>query len=173
VALAGTEGHPVHAQGLAGSERVRGTYVDAQRRLQQSVAISQSIGQQAYLIGSLTWLGHVLHRLGQPAEARRHFCRALRGGIRAQAGKLLADTLAPIALLLADRGEAGRALELYALASRHAHVACSRWFEDMFGRHIAAATAALPPDAVVAAQERGRAGDLYATAAELLAELGG
>jgi hypothetical protein len=174
VALAVAEGHPVHAQGRAGSRGVRETYVEVERRLQQSVTICQGIGQQAYLICSLTWLGHASHRLGQPAEARQHFCRALRGGIQAQAGMLLADALAPIAFLLVDRGEVGRAAELYALATRHPHVACSRWFEDLFGRHIAAAAAAaLPPGAVVAARERGRARDLYATAAELLTELGG
>ena len=40
-------------------------------------------------------------------------------------------------------------------------------------RHIAtAAVATLPPEAVAAAQERGRARDLKATVAELLAELG-
>ena len=96
----------------------------------------------------------------------------MRGG-HVQASKLLVDTLAPVAFLLADRGEVERAVELYALASRHPNVACSRWFGDMVGRHIAAAAAALPFGAVVAAQERGRAGDLYAMAAELLTELGG
>ena len=75
------------------------------------------------------------------------------------------------ALLLADLGEAARAVELYALASRHPVVANSHWFEDVAGRHIAAAAATLPPDVVVAAQERGRAQDLEATVQELLAEL--
>ena len=75
------------------------------------------------------------------------------------------------ALLLADRGEAERAVELYALASRDPFVAHSRWFEDVAGVRIAAVAAALPPDVVAAAQERGRARDLWATARELLAEL--
>jgi hypothetical protein len=53
-------------------------------------------------------------------------------------------------------------------------VANSRWFEDVAGRHIAAAAAAqLPPDAVAAAQERGRVRDLWATVEQLLAELEG
>jgi hypothetical protein len=43
---------------------------------------------------------------------------------------------------------------------------------NVAGRHIAAAAAALPPDVVAAAQERGRAGDLWATVQELLAQLG-
>ena len=51
-------------------------------------------------------------------------------------------------------------------------MAKSRSFEDVAGQHIAAAAATLPPEVVTAAQERGRARDLEATVAELLAELG-
>jgi hypothetical protein len=73
----------------------------------------------------------------------------------------------------AVQGETERAVELYALASRYPHVAHSRWFEDVAGVHIAAVAAGLPPDAVAAAQERGRARDLWATVEELLDELKG
>ncbi|MBN2390702.1 MAG: hypothetical protein JXR84_08265 [Anaerolineae bacterium] len=76
------------------------------------------------------------------------------------------------ALLLADQGKVERAVEIYALASRHPFVANSCWFEDVAGRHIAAVAAKLPPEVVVAAQERGRARDLQATVLELLEELG-
>ena len=64
-------------------------------------------------------------------------------------------------------------MELYALASRYPFVANSRWFEDVAGKHIAAVAATLPPEVVAAAQECGRARDLGATVAELLAELEG
>jgi hypothetical protein len=63
-------------------------------------------------------------------------------------------------------------VELYALASRYPVVANSQWYEDVAGKQIAAVAATLPPDVVAAAQERGRARDLEATVAELLAELG-
>lgn len=46
-------------------------------------------------------------------------------------------------------------------------------FEDVFGRHIAAVGATLPPEVVTAAQACGRARDLDATVAEPLDELGG
>jgi hypothetical protein len=52
-------------------------------------------------------------------------------------------------------------------------VASSRWFKGVAGKHIAAVAATLPPEVVAAAQERGRARDLEATVAELLAELEG
>jgi hypothetical protein len=74
-------------------------------------------------------------------------------------------------LLLADLGEAARAVELYALALCSPHVANSRWYEDVVGVHISAAAETLPPEEVAAAEARGRARDLAATARELLAEL--
>jgi hypothetical protein len=77
-----------------------------------------------------------------------------------------------MALLLTDEGERERAVELYALASRYPYVSNSRWFEDVAGKHIAAVAATLSPEAVAAAQERGRARDMAATLEELLEELG-
>jgi len=67
-------------------------------------------------------------------------------------------------------GEGSETINLV-LASRYRYVANSRWFKDIARRHIAAVAATLPPDVVTAAQERGRARDLWATAAELLTEL--
>jgi len=72
---------------------------------------------------------------------------------------------------LIDEGEAERAIALYALASRYPFVANSCWFEDVAGRYIAAAAAALPLEMVQAAQEHGRARDLDVTVKELPAEL--
>jgi hypothetical protein len=60
---------------------------------------------------------------------------------------------------------------VYALASRYGHVAHSRWWEDVAGRPIAAAVAALPPGVAAAARERGRAQDLEATVEAFLAEI--
>jgi hypothetical protein len=62
-------------------------------------------------------------------------------------------------------------VELYALAARYPIVANSQWYEDVAGRHVAAVSAALPPDMVAAAQERGRARDINETVAELLIAL--
>jgi hypothetical protein len=77
------------------------------------------------------------------------------------------------ALLLADRGEVERAVELDALASCYDIVANSKWFEEVAGRPIAEAADGLPAEVEAAAQERGRAGDLEGTVEELLAQFGG
>ena len=46
-------------------------------------------------------------------------------------------------------------------------------WEDIAGKHIAAAAETLPSDVAAAAQERGRDRDLHETVAELLAEFEG
>jgi hypothetical protein len=76
-----------------------------------------------------------------------------------------------VALLRADQGEAEQAVELHALGSRYPEVANGRYFQDVFGERIAAVAATLPPDVVAAAEVRGRARDLDATIAELIAEM--
>jgi hypothetical protein len=114
--------------------------------------------------------------LGQVPQAQQYLCEALRIGSEGHTLVSCLNGLLAFSLLLARAsevapGERERAVELYALASRYPHVANSRWFEDVAGRHLAAASAQLPPDVVAAAEERGRARDLWATAEELLAEL--
>jgi tetratricopeptide (TPR) repeat protein len=145
-------------------------YTEAQALLQESVATYRTIGQWAELSWALAHLGYVARGLGQLAQARQYLSEALRMATGTGEYWPPVYVLPALALLLVDQGEVERAVELYALASRYPLVANSRWFEDIAGRHIAAA-AQLPPDVVAAAQERGRARDLWATVEELLAEL--
>jgi predicted ATPase len=121
---------------------------------------------------ALTGLGSTEHKLGQDSRAGQYLCQALRLVTETQAMTiLLPHALSAVALLLIDRREVERAVELYALVSRYPFVANSRSFEEIYGQHITAAAAALPPEVIAAAQERGQARDLMATAKELLAEL--
>ncbi len=120
---------------------------------------------------ALTSLGYALRGLGDHRRARQHISAALRIATELRAVTVLVPAVPAIALLLADRGEAARAVELYALALRYPHVANSCWYEDVVGKHITAAAETLPPDVVAAAEARGRARDLEATVKELLAEL--
>jgi tetratricopeptide (TPR) repeat protein len=147
-------------------------YAEAYQLLQESAAAFQEAGHRECKSWALAVLGYAACGLGQPSQARQHLCEALRtvadtGGIM----PALMYALPAVALLLADQGEKERAVEVYALASRHPFVANSRWFEDVAGRQIAAVAATLPPDVVTAAQARGRARDLEATVQELLDDL--
>jgi tetratricopeptide (TPR) repeat protein len=163
------EGFSLHWLGcvaLAGEK-----YVEAQQLLQKSVTVYQEISQREDLGWALAGLGIAAHRLGKLRQAEEHLYQALRTAIEIRAFLPLMFALPATALLLADRGEKERAMELYALASRYPYVANSRWFEDVAGKYIAAIAVTLPPDVVTAAQERGKARDLWETAAELLDEL--
>ncbi len=111
--------------------------------------------------------------MGDPDQARHHLCAVLQTVTQGDYVWPVTFILPLMALLLADEGEPERAVELYALASRYPYVANSHWFEDVAGKHIAAIAASLPPEVVAAAQERGRARDLWATVEELLAEWDG
>jgi tetratricopeptide (TPR) repeat protein len=150
---------------------VRKAHTEAQTLFQESADVCQSVGHQDMLGWALAFLGYADRELGQIAQAREHLHQALQIAADIQSFSGLLFTLSGIALLLVSLGHEERAIELYGLASCHPAVANSRWFADVVGQPIAAVAAELPPDAVAAAEERGRARDLEATVAELLAEL--
>jgi tetratricopeptide (TPR) repeat protein len=147
-------------------------YVEAQQHLQESVAVFRDSGQQSDVGWPLAALGGAESRLGQLDQAQAHLCEALQGAAEVKSALNIRIVLPCAALLLAGLGQAEQAVEVYALALRFPFVANSHMCQDGVGKHIAAAAAALPPDVVAAAQERGRARDLWATVEELLVELG-
>ncbi|NLS76190.1 MAG: hypothetical protein GXY76_02915 [Chloroflexi bacterium] len=81
------------------------------------------------------------------------------------------ESLAVAALYGLARGEPERAVELYAVARRDPFVSGSSWYARVVGERVAAAAAGLPPEAVRAAEERGRKREWAATIKELVDEL--
>jgi predicted ATPase len=148
-------------------------YTEAGERLRESVITFQQIGQQHELAMAQASLGYAERALGQSWKAERHVSAGLRIAHKLGVFRPLMLALPASALLLADLGQVERAVELYALASRFPFMSNSCWFEEVAGQHIAVLAATLPPEAVAAAQARGRARDLDATVAELLDELEG
>lgn len=151
----------------------RESFAEAQGYLEESRTLFVQLGQPDAGGWVLAGLAAADRGVGQFSRARQHVLEALQVAVEIQALVVLLNALPVAALLLADRGERERAVELYALASCLPWVANSQWFEDVVGKHIAAVAAALPPEEVTAAESRGRACDMWETAAELLAELGG
>jgi hypothetical protein len=139
----------------------------------ESAAVFRALEYPLSLSDALNGLGTADCGGGELDQAREHLYEALQ--ISAQIGDFVTLLLAlpSVAVLLAGQGDVERAVEIYALASRYPVVANSQWFEDVVGKRIAAGAASMPPEAVAAAQERGRARDLEATVQELLEELGG
>jgi hypothetical protein len=133
--------------------------------------IYREMASRNNLVLSLAYLGYAEHKLGRGIEAGQCLAEALHMTVESRFWLSLLTMLPGLALLLADVGQVEQAVELYSLASRYPYVANSRWFEDVAGRHIALASAALSPQAVDAARKRGRGRDLWATAEELLIEM--
>jgi tetratricopeptide (TPR) repeat protein len=148
-------------------------YTEAQRLSGEGLAVYRGVKMPADVGWAHAAVAYAARGMGEPAQMRHHLQQAMQAVSDTGAIPPLLWALPAVALLLADGGNVERALELHALASRYGLVARSRWFEDVAGRHIGAAAASLPQDAVAAAKERGRARDLEATAAELLVELEG
>ena len=155
-------------------ELSKGAHAMAQQSLQDSIAAYQQVGRH---LDDLSWglagLAIAAHSMGDTPGARQHLRRALELALKSGVVPPLLWALPAMALLLAGEGEIERAVELYALASRYPLIAQSRWFADVAGEHLAAVAATLPKNQVAFLQERGRARDLEATAAQLLAELDG
>jgi hypothetical protein len=109
--------------------------------------------------------------LGNLAAAWGHALRA----VQLLSGRhyfWLLEAMAAAAAVLAERSEAERAVEIYALLNRHEFVANASWFADVFGQVVEKASAELPPNTVAAAKARGEASDLWQAARDLLVEHG-
>jgi tetratricopeptide (TPR) repeat protein len=147
------------------------TYAEARQFAQECISLAQAFEFPRFQSWAFILSGYLSHRLGEPARTGRYLHEALLWVFETRNADLMVEALPAVALLWAGRGHMERAVELYALASRHPFVANSCWFEDVAGAPISAVAATLPPQVVAAAQERGRARDLWDTAAELVEEL--
>jgi len=156
---------------LGGVALAQGAYAEADALLQECVSSYEQIGQQADRGWATALWGYASRGLGDVRRARHHLRDALLLGTRT--GSILPSlwALPAIALLLADEDKLARAVELYALACRHALVSRSAWFEQVAGERIAESAANLSPESIAAAQEGGRARDWERTMAELAVEL--
>ena len=139
----------------------------------QSIAVFREIGQQDELAWVLAVEACAALSLGDRKQAEQSIRTALSIAVRCHTPIALAFALPVVALLQAERKRPTRAIEIYALAMRDPVVANACWFEDIAGQHIASLARTLPPDAVATARERGQLRDPWATAEELLTELGG
>lgn len=141
--------------------------------LQTSISAYRALGQSFELSVALGASGWAHYRLGRFAEAQREIVESLRIALEARCTPTLSYGISGIALLLASQGQAERAVELYALVEVHFPVVRrSPWFADLGWAPIMVAAAAISPEDLAAAQARGRARELWATAAELLEEFG-
>jgi predicted ATPase/transcriptional regulator with XRE-family HTH domain len=172
--MAQTLGMPIAAgaglQLLASVALAEGGYAEAQRLIGQAISGLTTIGERWHRSHAHSTGALAERALGNRQGTWGHTVAALRLGLEIHAWLVVVHALRAAALLLADDAERERAVELYALAERENPrddaLAMARW-----GRELAAVAAALPAEAAAAAQARGQARDLWATARELLTEL--
>jgi tetratricopeptide (TPR) repeat protein len=138
---------------------------------QASFLFFQAVNEKGWMLTALTGLSRAELALGERPEAWEHALQALQIYREIRMYTFFAYlALAEIALLLSERGEIVRALELCGLVTRQGYLAQSRWFADLFGRPIEAAAAGIPLEEQIAARQRGRGLDFAETVERLLFE---
>ena len=149
----------------------RAAYPEARELLEAAGRMHRADGNREGEALARTTLAYADLGMGDLGRAAGQLVDGLGLARQIGAGHALASRLPALALWLAQRGEGERAVEVFATASCDPLVQNSRWFREVVGDRIRAATAALPPEVMHKAEERGRARDPEALLAELLAEL--
>jgi hypothetical protein len=149
----------------------REQYIEAQVFLDESTADIDDIRQWDDWGWGMTLLVLAACRLGRSDQARELVTRTLEGA--SEVGEAIPDywIFTTAALYLAEQGDYERAVETYALASRHPLVAHSKWLAAVIGPRIDAAVATLPEKVSAAAEARALNRGSQAIVLELLAEL--
>jgi tetratricopeptide (TPR) repeat protein len=153
--------------GFAAALLGREKYQEAQQVLQPSLAALEQSHSKSMLGRSLAAASRAELGLGDIDAAWVHVRRALEL-LSGRHYFWLLEAVATAAAVLAARGAARQAVELYALVRRHPYAANSPWFEDVYGRMVAQAAAVLTPEIKAAAEAQGRTLDLWQAAKALL-----
>jgi tetratricopeptide (TPR) repeat protein len=147
-------------------------YQEAEQWLQKSVALTRGkqdvVGLPAF--GLTSWALST-YWLGDATKASQQLAEALQIVTEIRTIRPAAHGLLLAALLLTDRGECERAVELYSVAASYPFVANCHWCHAVAGWRMEAVAATLPTNIVTAAQARGRERDVWVTVEELLTEL--
>lgn len=146
---------------------VEANYTEGKALLEKNIAIAGETTKHLMTF----WLGDLAladYHLKQLSPMRDHLAAMLTRAVANENYMATAFALPAAALYVAAAGNVTRAVEIRALAQRTPIMANSRYYEDLAWREVTAAADLLPPDIVTAAQERGRALDLWTTARELI-----
>ncbi len=157
--------------GLAEVALDRGDIARARAYFEESLTIAQQLKNVGEAAVAELGLGRVALGLGAPAQAAAHLRRALKIAERTGAAPLALDALIVLAQLVSS-GESTRieqTIEFLALATTHP--AARHATRARAARLLDAVITTPPPEVAQAAQARGQALDLWATAGELLVEL--
>ena len=139
--------------------------------LQESISIYRQMPRRDEMGMALSALAAVEARLGRLKQA----ILDIREGIfiTNQAGSWQAKVyfLANFARFKAEQGELEKAIELYALATRHPYLGNSRFWWDVAGKRLTELASSIPKAGANAAEKRGKSLDLEETLIQIDSEL--
>lgn len=148
-----------------------GEFDQAAEFLQESANVYRQVKNKDELGWALAALGHAHLVNGDILGGLECIHESLQLGREIKATQSVNQALGPSAVWIGRQGDPIQAVELYSLACQAPAMGNSRWFGEVYGGPIAALAEGLPPEVIAAAKERGRARDIWQTAAELLEEL--
>ncbi|MGD2176341.1 MAG: tetratricopeptide repeat protein [Anaerolineae bacterium] len=148
-----------------------GEYAEARRLLREGLAIQRDIGDQYHIANCLNNLGMVATAAGEYQEASEYFPKALKLALEVGAHPLVLEALAEAAELLVAGETRDKAQVAEILSFVQQHPASDRPTQEKAERGLAELATELAPEAMTAAQERGRARDLEMVVAEMLSEM--
>jgi hypothetical protein len=151
---------------------VQKEFHEAERWLRNDVAFNRLQGPKSALAFSLTGLAFACYWCNKKAEAQQQLVESLQIAREVRNIRTPVHGLLVAVLLLAERGELEKAIELHALAMTFPFAANSRWCQDVVSCQVIPMTELLLTDISTAAQNRGKARDLWETVEEVLAIFG-
>lgn len=136
---------------------VRGDLEAAREQLLEALTLFREAENMNGLGQALGCLGLTTLRLGNLAQAQEYITE--NQVLAAQTLIFLPSmtALASSALLRAEQGDVEASIEVYATALENGHVANSRWYSDVIGQYIYAASESLPAEVTERAMARGKA----------------
>ncbi|MCE7985208.1 MAG: hypothetical protein DYG89_28890 [Caldilinea sp. CFX5] len=157
--------------GLGEIALVEEDFAEALALFRKSAAHFAEVHQRDEEAIALADLGAALRGLGRRREARQAIAQALQ--ITQDIGVFAAVLFAieAYAFLLADEGEAARALELYTLIAQHPYVKASRLHQEQFERYIGPRIESLSTAEQEAAIRCGEQGNVPAAVNAILKEI--
>ncbi len=141
-------------------------YLQAYELISQAVEISRESANKPHLVGNLAALIRVEITNGNLESAEKHLYEGLEEAITAGEPFMMLYILASAALLLAERGEMVKALEVYSLVQSWNFVSNSQWFSDVYKKPILSLTGTEK----IIVKERQHKNVLWQMAESLLAE---
>ncbi len=150
----------------------QGRYAEAVHLAQESIVAFRRSGARSDVGWALACLGAAAAAAREFDQARQALAEALDVALEFRHRAAPTHILLGAALLAAGKGRAARAVELWAAASAYSSwFTTARSYQDIYRQHIAPVVDSLPRDVIAAAEERGRATDVWATLEELKREI--